>query len=231
MIFDRVFRLNLYLSIKSGRLRVGHPSEPRVLPKDLAFCLAAIVVRPGASHPRQRYGIVQAAQPSLVPHVVYLVYATMDAKDPAAIFRHLCHERQSIERSTGVERRFDLAPGSHSDDIPRPQRWAQKKPKPDPGQQTDRGGSAGEGGKHVRLPRSLPSITPQANEAADSNENEPDEKRDQQKRAYRKQASMVSRRPQPELGRQGQHRTHEGDRRCLPITHPVHDAARFSGKT
>jgi len=62
---------------------------------------------------------VHAPQPSLVTHVVYLVHATVDTKNPAAIFSHLSHERQSIERPGSVERRFDIALGSNFNDISR----------------------------------------------------------------------------------------------------------------
>src|SRR5436853_3607295 len=126
------------------------------------------MTRSGTPQPAQRHRIAHAPQPSLVTHVVYLVDATMDAKGPTAIFHHLGHKRQSVESSGSIECRLDLTPRSNANDVPGAEPWTPQKPEPDSGQQSARRNPVGERSKHVRCPRGLPSIAPQADEAAGS---------------------------------------------------------------
>jgi hypothetical protein len=92
------------------------------------------VVPSRAAQAGERYRVVQATQARLVPHVVDLVDAAMDAEDLAAGSCHFRHEGQAVEHPVGVERRLDVLQRADRDDVTGAQSRSQQKSQSDPAQ-------------------------------------------------------------------------------------------------
>jgi hypothetical protein len=102
---------------RRSRIAAGSRLEPRLLPDQEAFGLAATVGRSVAAEVLEVDGIAHPTSARLGNRVAQLLGPLRDHQLPTGKGKHLRHEREPVERAVVVQRRKDLLGGAQDDAI------------------------------------------------------------------------------------------------------------------